>query len=78
MRPASDQHAGGRGTAHDQAAGADSTDWAQTLELYGLLELAGDPAGAHEHYLRAAKRTSSIPEHRYLQSTAAKFLPHGK
>ncbi|WP_033294704.1 RNA polymerase sigma factor [Amycolatopsis jejuensis] len=39
-----------------------------------LLELAGDPAGAHEHYLRAAKRTSSLPERRYLQAQAAKFL----
>ncbi|PKV99437.1 RNA polymerase sigma factor (sigma-70 family) [Amycolatopsis echigonensis] len=113
---------------HDQAAGADSTDWAQILELYGLLEelapspvttlnraiavamvhgpekalallatleddarlkqghrldavrahlleLAGDTASAREHYLRAAKRTSSIPERRYLQAKAAKLLP---
>ncbi|EFL09820.1 RNA polymerase ECF-subfamily sigma factor [Streptomyces sp. AA4] len=116
---------------HDQAAGTDSTDWAQILELYGLLEhlapgpvttlnraiavamvhgpekalallatleddarlkqghrfdavrahlleLAGDTAGAHEHYLRAAKRTSSMPERRYLQAKAAKFLPRGR
>ncbi|MFF0147053.1 RNA polymerase sigma factor (sigma-70 family) [Amycolatopsis sulphurea] len=40
-----------------------------------LLELAGDQAGAHEHYLRAAKRTSSVPERQYLQSQAAKCLP---
>ncbi|WP_116206880.1 RNA polymerase sigma factor [Amycolatopsis circi] len=115
---------------HDQATGTDSTDWAQILELYGLLEqlapgpvttlnraiavamvhgpekalallatleddarlrqghrldavrahlleLSGDTAGAHEHYLRAAKRTSSMPERRYLQTKAAKFLPRG-
>ncbi|WIX83142.1 sigma factor [Amycolatopsis carbonis] len=40
-----------------------------------LLELAGDTAAAHAHYLRAAKRTSSLPERRYLQSRAEKFLP---
>ncbi|MEV8615213.1 sigma-70 family RNA polymerase sigma factor [Amycolatopsis sp. NPDC051373] len=40
-----------------------------------LLELAGDTDAAHTHYLRAAKRTSSLPERRYLQSRAEKFLP---
>ncbi|MEW2508361.1 sigma-70 family RNA polymerase sigma factor [Amycolatopsis sp. NPDC047767] len=40
-----------------------------------LLELAGDTDAAHAHYLRAAKRTSSLPERRYLQSRAEKFLP---
>jgi RNA polymerase sigma factor (sigma-70 family) len=111
---------------HDQAAGTDTTDWPQILELYGvleelapspvvtlnraiaiamvhgpaealallttiesdsrikqghrldavrahLLELDGDHAAAREHYLRAAKRTTSLPERRYLQSRAANF-----
>ncbi|WP_326564899.1 DUF6596 domain-containing protein [Amycolatopsis rhabdoformis] len=40
-----------------------------------LLELAGDTGAAHAHYLRAAKRTSSLPERRYLQSRARQFLP---
>ncbi|MEV4600777.1 sigma-70 family RNA polymerase sigma factor [Amycolatopsis sp. NPDC049253] len=40
-----------------------------------LLELAGDTDAAHAHYLRAAKRTSSLPERRYLQSRAERFLP---
>ena len=31
-----------------------------------LLELAGDPAGAHAEYVRAAKLTASLPEQRYL------------
>jgi len=36
-----------------------------------LLEKAGDPAGAYEHYRRAAKATSSIAEQRYLESRAS-------
>ncbi|HWD04738.1 MAG TPA: sigma-70 family RNA polymerase sigma factor [Amycolatopsis sp.] len=40
-----------------------------------LHELAGDFPAAHEHYLRAAKRTASLPERRYLQARAAKFFP---
>jgi RNA polymerase sigma factor (sigma-70 family) len=36
-----------------------------------LLELTGDHAAAREHYRRAARRTLSIPEQRYLQSRAA-------
>ncbi|WP_328603053.1 RNA polymerase sigma factor [Amycolatopsis sp. NBC_00345] len=39
-----------------------------------LLELAGDHAAAREHYLRAAKRTTSLPERRYLQGRAASLL----
>jgi RNA polymerase sigma factor (sigma-70 family) len=35
-----------------------------------LLEKAGDPAGAYEHYRRAAKSTASIAEQRYLESRA--------
>jgi RNA polymerase sigma factor (sigma-70 family) len=37
-----------------------------------LLELAGDHAGAREHYRRAARRTTSLPERRYLQARAAR------
>ncbi|MFC4062300.1 RNA polymerase sigma factor [Planomonospora corallina] len=37
-----------------------------------LLEKAGDPAGAHEHYRRAAKATASLAERRYLESRAGR------
>ncbi|ONI70841.1 RNA polymerase subunit sigma-24 [Actinosynnema sp. ALI-1.44] len=40
-----------------------------------LLELAGDPAAARAAYLRAAKRTSSIPEQRYLEAKAGALEP---
>ncbi|MFI5613364.1 RNA polymerase sigma factor [Amycolatopsis sp. NPDC051903] len=40
-----------------------------------LYELSGDPVAAHAHYLRAAKRTSSVPERRYLHARAEMFLP---
>jgi predicted RNA polymerase sigma factor len=36
-----------------------------------LLERAGDVDGAAEAYRRAARRTSSVPERRYLESRAA-------
>jgi predicted RNA polymerase sigma factor len=36
-----------------------------------LLELAGDAAAAHAAYQRAARRTTSLPEQRYLQVKAA-------
>ncbi|MBB5787350.1 sigma-70 family RNA polymerase sigma factor [Jiangella mangrovi] len=36
-----------------------------------LLELAGDLSGAREAYLRAARRTASVPEQRYLALRAA-------
>jgi predicted RNA polymerase sigma factor len=36
-----------------------------------LLELAGDPDGARAAYLRAAQRTASLPERRYLTLRAA-------
>ncbi|GAA0548181.1 sigma factor-like helix-turn-helix DNA-binding protein [Paractinoplanes ferrugineus] len=39
-----------------------------------LLELAGDRAGAREHYARAARLTLSRPEQLYLQSRAARRL----
>lgn len=35
-----------------------------------LLELAGDAAAAREQYLAAARRTTSLPEQRYLRSRA--------
>ena len=37
-----------------------------------LLEMAGDTPAAHESYLMAARRTTSIPERRYLESRAAR------
>jgi RNA polymerase sigma factor (sigma-70 family) len=36
-----------------------------------LLEIAGDPVAAREAYLRAARRTGSVPEQRYLALRAA-------
>ncbi|MCE7001500.1 sigma-70 family RNA polymerase sigma factor [Kibdelosporangium philippinense] len=39
-----------------------------------LNEMAGDLDAAHAAYLRAAKRTSSIPEQRYLSAKAANCL----
>jgi RNA polymerase sigma factor (sigma-70 family) len=38
-----------------------------------LLELAGDTIGAREAYLRAARRTGSVPEQRYLALRAAQL-----
>ncbi|MEP7026757.1 MAG: DUF6596 domain-containing protein [Actinomycetota bacterium] len=38
-----------------------------------LLELAGQPEPARENYLRAARRTTSLPEQRYLQDKAARL-----
>jgi predicted RNA polymerase sigma factor len=40
-----------------------------------LLERAGDPAGAYQHYRRAAKATASIAEQRYLESRASRVRP---
>ncbi|MFD2080839.1 RNA polymerase sigma factor, sigma-70 family [Actinopolymorpha cephalotaxi] len=40
-----------------------------------LLEKTGDPAGAYEHYRRAAKATASLAEQRYLQGRAARLRP---
>ncbi|WP_103352566.1 RNA polymerase sigma factor [Amycolatopsis sp. CA-128772] len=37
-----------------------------------LLERAGRPADAREYYLRAAERTESVPERRYLEAQAAR------
>jgi predicted RNA polymerase sigma factor len=41
-----------------------------------LLENAGDPAGAYEHYRRAAKATASMAEQRHLESRASRIRPH--
>jgi RNA polymerase sigma factor (sigma-70 family) len=38
-----------------------------------LLERAGDRAAAREHYRRAAARTASLPEQRYLEDRAARL-----
>jgi predicted RNA polymerase sigma factor len=38
-----------------------------------LLELAGEPTAARESYLRAARRTASLPEQRYLALRAARL-----
>ncbi|SCG64462.1 RNA polymerase sigma factor [Micromonospora coxensis] len=38
-----------------------------------LLELAGEPAAAREAYLLAARRTTSLPEQRYLELRAARL-----
>ena len=40
-----------------------------------LLELAGDLPGAREHYLKAARRTASLPERRYLLQRAGRIAP---
>ena len=40
-----------------------------------LLELAGDIAAARESYRRAATRTASVPERRYLALQAARLRP---
>ncbi|PWR11538.1 RNA polymerase subunit sigma-24 [Micromonospora acroterricola] len=38
-----------------------------------LLELAGDPAAARSGYLDAARRSTSLPERRYLEDRAARL-----
>jgi RNA polymerase sigma factor (sigma-70 family) len=38
-----------------------------------LLEMAGDPSAAIDHYLRAADRTASVPERNYLLGRAARL-----
>jgi RNA polymerase sigma factor (sigma-70 family) len=42
-----------------------------------LLEQAGDPAAAFEHYRRAAKATASLAERRYLEARASRLRPPG-
>jgi RNA polymerase sigma factor (sigma-70 family) len=43
-----------------------------------LLEKNGDPAGAYEHYRRAAKATASLAEQRFLESRARRVRVHGQ
>ena len=40
-----------------------------------LREMAGDVDGARAGYREAARRTSSLPEQRYLEARAARLLP---
>jgi predicted RNA polymerase sigma factor len=42
-----------------------------------LLELVGDVDAARDAYRRAARRTASIPERRYLALQAARLDPPG-
>jgi predicted RNA polymerase sigma factor len=53
----------------DRLAGHHRLDAVSAL----LLEMAGDTAGAHERYLAAARRTTSLPEQRYLEARAARL-----
>jgi RNA polymerase sigma factor (sigma-70 family) len=115
---------------HDEAADTESTDWAEILGLYALLEtvapnpmvtlnravalamvrgpaaglrllesldgdervarqhrlpavrahlleLDGQPAAARQAYLAAARRTTSTPERRYLETRAARLATTG-
>ncbi len=43
-----------------------------------FLEMAGDQVAAREHYERAARRTASIPERRYLLAQASRLSPGGR
>jgi RNA polymerase sigma factor (sigma-70 family) len=43
-----------------------------------LLEMAGDRQGARSSYLRAARRTTSLPEQRYLETRAARLRGAGR
>jgi predicted RNA polymerase sigma factor len=38
-----------------------------------LLEMSGDTVGAREHYGRAARRTTNLPERDYLSMRAARL-----
>ena len=38
-----------------------------------LLELAGDRPGARDAYLAAARRTTNLPQQRYLHARAARL-----
>jgi predicted RNA polymerase sigma factor len=41
-----------------------------------LLELAGDHDAARNRYRAAARRTTSLPEQRYLEARAARLSAH--
>jgi predicted RNA polymerase sigma factor len=56
--------------AHDLAARLAESHRADAVRAH-LLERAGDPAGARDLYRAAARRTTSLPERRYLESRAA-------
>ena len=43
-----------------------------------LQEMAGDLAAARESYRLAARRTTSVPEQRYLESRAARLTDDGR
>ena len=43
-----------------------------------LLEMAGDPAAARASYRTAARRTTSLPEQRYLEARAARLVEAGQ
>jgi RNA polymerase sigma factor (sigma-70 family) len=43
-----------------------------------LLEMAGDRQGARSSYLRAARRTTSLPEQRYLEARATRLRGAGR
>nr|MDT0664774.1 RNA polymerase sigma factor [Micromonospora sp. DSM 115978] len=56
----------------------DSDQWATNTHRVDavrahLLERAGDRAAARECYLRAARKTASLPEQRYLSLRAARL-----
>jgi predicted RNA polymerase sigma factor len=57
------------GTLDEETAGTHRLDAVRGH----LLELAGEPAAAREAYLRAARRTASLPERRYLELHAARL-----
>jgi RNA polymerase sigma factor (sigma-70 family) len=71
------------GMAHGPAAGLQALDALAADERLDthrlpavrghLLEIAGDLVGAREEYRRAAERTRSIPERRYLEARAARL-----
>jgi predicted RNA polymerase sigma factor len=42
-----------------------------------LLEMAGETSTAHVYYRQAARRTTSLPERRYLESRAARLVAPG-
>jgi predicted RNA polymerase sigma factor len=41
-----------------------------------LLEMAGDRAAARDSYQAAARRTTSLPEQRYLEARADRLTDH--
>jgi RNA polymerase sigma factor (sigma-70 family) len=77
-------HAVARGMVHGPRAGLDLLETLDTDDRVAghhrldavrahLLEMAGDHAAARAHYQQAARRTTSLPEQRYLQARAARL-----